>query len=247
MFLFDEHVGGVRVAFTDRHGGLSEGAAASLDLGTRRAGDPEPVTGNLGRLAGALGVDVGRLVTMRQVHGDDVVVVDAVPGRPPEADALATRTPGLVLLARAADCVPVVLADPVAGVAAVAHAGRVGMASGVVPAAVAAARGLGAGTGLRAWVGPRVCGRCYEVPERMRAEVARIVPESWSTTSWGTPALDVAAGVLAQLRRLGVPAVDIADPLGPDRVCTVESGDLFSYRRQGPDAGRQAGLVHLQP
>jgi hypothetical protein len=81
----------------------------------------------------------------------------------------------------------------------------------------------------------------------MRAEVARIEPESWSTTSWGTPSLDVAAGVLAQLRRLGVPAVDIADPLGPDRACTMESDDLFSYRRQGPQAGRQAGLVHLQP
>jgi YfiH family protein len=247
VFLLDEQVGEVRVAFTDRHGGLSEGTAASLDLGTRGAGDPDLVTGNFRRLAGALGVDVGQLVTMRQVHGDRVVALDAVPASPPAADALVTRTRGLVLLARAADCVPVVLADPAAGVAAVAHAGRVGMSAGVVPAVVAAARDLGAGRGLRAWIGPRVCGRCYEVPERMRAEVARIEPESWSTTSWGTPALDVAAGVLAQLRRLGVPAVDIADPLGPDRACTIESDDLFSYRRQGPHAGRQAGLVHLQP
>jgi hypothetical protein len=247
VFLLDEQVGGVRVAFTDRHGGLSEGAAASLDLGTRSGGDPELVTGNFRRLAGALGVDVGQLVTMRQVHGDNVITLDAVPDSPPEADALVTRTPGLVLLARAADCVPVVLADPVAGVAAVAHAGRVGMASGVVPAAVSAARGLGAGTGLRAWIGPRVCGRCYEVPEQMRAEVARIESQAWSTTSWGTPAIDVAAGVLAQLNRLGVPADDIADRLSLDRACTVESDDLFSYRRQGPHAGRQAGLVHLQP
>jgi copper oxidase (laccase) domain-containing protein len=92
-----------------------------------------------------------------------------------------------------------------------------------------------------------VCGRCYEVPEQMRAEVARIESQAWSTTSWGTPAIDVAAGVLAQLHQLGVPADDIADRLSLDRACTVESDDLFSYRRQGPHAGRQAGLVHLQP
>ena len=245
MFLLDERVGGVRVAFTDRHDGVSEGAWASFDLGTGGGDDPESVAANLCRLAAALGVGTDRLVTMSQVHGRDVATVDSVPDRPPVADALLSRTPGIALMARAADCLPVVLADPDAGVVGVAHAGRRGMASGVVPAAVAAARDLGAGSGLRAWLGPRVCGGCYEVPEQMRAEVARAEPASWSTTSWGTPALDVAAGVIAQLERLAVPVTDVADSLGPERACTVESGDLYSYRRQGERSGRLAGLVLL--
>ncbi len=245
VFLLDESVGGVRVAFTDRHGGVSEGAWASLDLGTGGGDDPVPVAANLHRLAAALGVGPDRLVTMSQVHGSDVATVDSVPDRPPVADAMLTRTPGIVLMARAADCLPVVLADPDAGVVGVAHAGRRGMARGVVPVAVAAARELGAGGGLHAWLGPRVCGGCYEVPEQMRADVARAEPASWSTTSWGTPALDIAAGVLAQLQRLDVPATDVAVSLGPERACTVESDDLYSYRRQGKQSGRLAGLVHL--
>jgi polyphenol oxidase len=246
VFLLDERVGGVRVAFTDRHDGVSTGPWASLDLGIGGGDDPALVAANVRRLAQALGVDADRMVTMRQVHGGEVVAVDGVPDRPPAADALVTRTPGLVLMARAADCVPVVLADPAAGVVGVAHAGRNGMVRGVVPAAVAAARGLGAGAGLHAWVGPRVCGGCYEVPELLRLEVARVEPASWSTTTWGTPALDVAAGVLAQLGRLAVPVVDVADVVGAARACTVESDDLYSYRRQGGQSGRLAGLVHLQ-
>jgi YfiH family protein len=157
-----------------------------------------------------------------------------------------TRTPGLVLVVRAADCLPVVLADPESGVVGVAHAGRRGVAAGVVTQAVVAARALGAGAGLRAWAGPRVCGGCYEVPEQMRAEVAEAEPACWSTTSWGTPALDIAAGVLAQLERLDVPVRDLAASLG-SRACTVESEDLYSYRRQGERSGRLAGLVHVQP
>jgi len=245
VFLLDERVGEVRVAFTDRHGGVSEGTWASFDLGTGGGDDPVPVADNMRRLAAAMGVGTDRLVTMSQVHGSDVVTVDSVPDRPPVADAMLTRTAGIVLMARAADCLPVVLADADAGVVGVAHAGRRGMASGVVTAAVAAARELGAGSGLRAWLGPRVCGGCYEVPDEMRAEVARAEPASWSTTSWGTPGLDIAAGVSAQLERLAVPATDVADSVGPERACTVESGDLYSYRLQGEKSGRLAGLVLL--
>ncbi len=239
MFVLDEQVGEVRVAFTDRHGGVSEGPWASLDLGVGGGDDPERVRTNVARVAEQFGSAADRVVTMRQVHGVDVRVVDDVPAESPRCDALLTRTPGLVLMVRAADCVPVLLADPVAGVVGVAHAGRRGMADGVVPAAVTAARELGAGSGLRAWLGPRVCGGCYEVPETMRAEVAAAEPAAWAVTTWGTPSLDVAAGVLAQLGRAEVPVVDVA-------ACTVESPDLYSYRRQGARSGRLAGLVQVR-
>lgn len=140
-------------------------------------------------------------------------------------------------MVRAADCVPVLLADPDAQVIGAAHAGRLGMALGVVPATVARMRELG-GDRITAWVGPHICGSCYEVPVDLRDEVAATVPASRSTTSWGTPALDIGAGVRAQLTAVGVEVVDVGR-------CTRESPDLHSYRRDGARAGRQAGVIRL--
>jgi copper oxidase (laccase) domain-containing protein len=99
-------------------------------------------------------------------------------------------------------------------------------------------RGLGADR-IEAWVGPHVCGRCYEVPEEMRAAVAAVVPESFAETSWGTPSVDLGAGVRAQLAALDVVAHDASR-------CTRESADLYSNRRDGDRAGRLAGLVRLR-
>jgi hypothetical protein len=135
--------------------------------------------------------------------------------------------------------VPVLLADAEAGVVGAAHAGRPGLAAGVVPATLARMRDLGASV-VTAWVGPHVCGACYEVPEEMRDEVGALVPEAVATTSWGTPSLDLGAGVRAQLAAGGVSVVDAAR-------CTRESPDLYSYRRDGLRAGRQAGLVRIRP
>ena len=174
---------------------------------------------------------------MRQVHGATVHVLGDASATepPPEADALVCDRAGLALLTRAADCVPVLLADPGAGVVAAVHAGRPGVAAGVVPATVAVMRDLGAGD-LTAWVGPHVCGACYEVPPALRDEVAALVPRSWSTTSWGTPALDLGAGVRAQLEASGAEVVSV------DR-CTREDPELPSYRRDGLAAGRFAGVI----
>jgi copper oxidase (laccase) domain-containing protein len=83
-----------------------------------------------------------------------------------------------------------------------------------------------------------VCGRCYEVPQQMQDDVAGVEPASRATTSWGTPSLDVAAGVRAQLEREGVDVVDLSR-------CTRESPDLFSYRRDGPRSGRQAAMIRI--
>lgn len=173
---------------------------------------------------------------LSQVHGRHVAV--AAPGEPrPEGDGLVTDRPDVVLLVRAADCVPVLLADPVAGVVGAAHAGRAGVAAGVVTATVQAMRDLGAGD-VTAWIGPHVCGACYEVPADLQDEVASVVPETRTTTSWDTPALDLGAGVAAQLGAAGVRVLDVA-------ACTRESPDLYSYRRDGAASGRLAGLVRL--
>ena len=253
MFAFHEVRGRVEVAFTDRY--LADRASGALDLAepepedgpearARLGGALETVATALGREAGKTSGGPSAVVRMRQVHAADVLTVDrgwlaSAPEDPPEVDGLVTDLTGVALLVRAADCVPVLLADVEHGVLGAAHAGRLGLVQGVVPAAVARMRELGAGR-ILAWVGPHVCGRCYEVPAAMREEVAAVVPESFAETSWGTPAVDVGAGILAQLHALDVEVVDASS-------CTLEDEDLHSYRREGEAAGRIGGLVWVRP
>lgn len=221
--------GSVDLAFTDRHGGVSGAPFDSLDLGDG-SGD---AAANLARVADALGVDA--VVTMRQVHGAGVAVVSSADEHP-SCDALvAARAPGLALAVRVADCVPVLLADPDAGVVGAVHAGRAGVAADVVGAAVGVMREQGA-SAIQAWVGPHVCGGCYEVPAAMRADVAAAEPTTFACTRWGTPALDLGAGVVAQLEREGC-------TVEQSGACTVETPHLYSYRRDGAASGRFAGLV----
>ncbi|MFD8591543.1 peptidoglycan editing factor PgeF [Streptomyces sp. NPDC059637] len=233
---------GVHFAFTDRWGGVSAAPRDRLNLGGAVGDDPAAVEANRRLAAEALGLDPAAVVWMNQVHGRDVAVVDGPwpPDAPvPAVDALVTARRGLALAVLVADCTPVLMADPVAGVAAAVHAGRPGLLAGVVPAALEAMAGLGARPErIVAATGPAVCGGCYEVPEEMRAEVAAAVPEAWATTRRGTPALDVPAGVHAQLARAGV-RVRERSP-----VCTLESPDHFSYRREAT-TGRLAGYVWL--
>ncbi|BAC73836.1 laccase [Streptomyces avermitilis] len=234
-------VSGAHFAFTDRWGGVSAVPYEELNLGGAVGDDSDAVRTNRELAAKSMGLDPARVVWMNQVHGPDVAVVDEPWGARPvaEVDAIVTRRRGLALAVLTADCTPVLLADPVAGVAAAAHAGRPGMIAGVVPAAVEAMVELGADPSrIVARTGPAVCGRCYEVPDAMRAEVAAVEPAAYAETSWGTPAVDVSAGVHAQLERLGVCDREQSP------VCTLESGDHFSYRRDRT-TGRLAGYVWL--
>lgn len=243
MFGYDEVLDGVRFAFTDRYGGVSQPPYGELNLGSAQGDEATAIAENFQRVAGAFGVEVDHLIRVSQVHGRDVHVVrpdDVLPAQPqPRADAVVTTRTDVALCVRAADCLPVLLADRVNGVIGAVHSGRPGMYVGVVPAAVEAMRTLGAEQ-ITAVLGPHACGNCYEVPEAMRAEVAERVPASYSETSWGTPALDIAAGVKAQLGELGVSVIDATS-------CTIESENLYSYRREGPVSGRLAGIIRLAP
>jgi YfiH family protein len=230
--------GAVVRALTGRDGGASVDPYRGLNLGDHVGDSAAAVAANRAAVASAAGVEPDHLLVARQVHGRTVAVA-AGPwgGPPPEADALVTATPGLVLAVLVADCVPVMLVAPAEGVVAVAHAGRRGMVEGVVDAALAAMRGLGA-TRVLATVGPSVCARCYEVPPDLRDEVAAREPVAASVTRTGTPSVDVAAGVLEQLARAGVAVTQVGG-------CTAEDPGLYSYRRAGV-TGRFAGLVWLQ-
>ena len=223
----------VDVAFTDRHGGVSAPPFDSLDLTRSREGSEDEVRTNFARLAEAFEVD--GFATMIQVHGAMVTEVDRPGPVVGPCDGLVTTESGVALCVRVGDCVPVVLADAVNGVVAVAHAGRPGIVVGIVPAVVSAMRDRGADT-IEAWVGPRVCGGCYEVPAEMRDEVAAVVPAAYACTTWGTPSVDIGAAVESQLTTAGCQVRQVA-------VCTRESADLYSYRRDGVQSGRFAGVV----
>ena len=159
-------------------------------------------------------------------------------GGAPAVDALVSDRTDEALVVLVADCVPLLLVDRTEGLVAAVHSGRPGLLAGVVPAALAALRDLGAER-LEAVVGPSVCSRCYEVPAQMRDEAARSVPAAVGVSWTGTPAIDVAAGVVSQLADAGVPVRWLPG-------CTRERDDLYSYRRDVA-TGRFAGVVRLLP
>lgn len=230
-------LGRARFAFTDRFGGSSRAPFDHLNLGGHVGDDPDVVAENRRLLAAALELPTDHVVYMNQVHGADVAVVDGPWNGPaPAVDAMVTTRASLALAVLVADCVPVLLADPDAGVIGAAHAGRPGLVAGVVPAVVAAMHESGARS-ITAVAGPSVCGQCYEVPEQMRDEVSAVVPEAYATSGWGTPALDIRAGVLAQLAAAGVTAT-------ASSTCTRIDPASYSYRRDRR-TGRFAGVVHL--
>ncbi len=231
---------GVRVGFSCRSGGSSRPPYDSLNLGLSVGDDDAAVLANRGALAVACGLDAESLTWMRQVHGRDVwYAADGAAAPPGPVDAMFTDRPGRALCVLVADCAPVLLADPHARIVGAAHAGREGLAVGVVPALVAAMTAAGARPArMRAVIGPAICGRCYEVPPDLQAKVGAVVPEATCATAVGTCGLDIAAGLAAQLAATGVGSIDA------DGRCTRESPDLYSYRRDGR-TGRFAGLVWL--
>jgi YfiH family protein len=199
--------------------------------------DPKKVQSNRARVASSLGVQRDHLLFMNQCHGSEVVIVDGPwSGEPPAADCLVTASAQVALGVLVADCTPVLLVDQGAGVAAAVHAGRPGMMSGIIGRALDAMASLGARS-ITAAVGPSICARCYEVPEPMREEAVKISAVTAAVSWRGTPAIDVAAGVVEQLRTRSVAVQWIAG-------CTRESPDLFSYRR-AHRTGRNAGVVRL--
>ena len=162
-------------------------------------------------------------------------IVATFPGTRNTALDAAAVTVGVL----AADCAMVLIADGAARIVGAAHAGREGIAAGVVPALVRSMTAAGADPArMRAVIGPAICGACYEVPWQLRARIADDVPEAGCVTRKGSPGIDIRAGAAAQLARAGVRAVR------QDRRCTAETPALYSYRRDG-QTGRFAGLAWL--
>jgi hypothetical protein len=235
---------GVEWAFTDRWGGSSQDPFGEFNLSGHVGDREDAVETNRHRLAHEFGLRLADLRFMHQTHGCAVAVTqrrvdshEAVRA-PWSVDGLISGSTDEALVVLVADCVPLLLLDRTEGLIAVVHAGRAGMMSGIVSATVAKMRHLGVDD-LEAVVGPSICPRCYEVPEEVRSQAMAHEPTSGSLSWTGTPAIDVAGGVVAQLAREGVALRWLPG-------CTREDPDLYSHRRDGT-TGRFAGVVRLLP
>jgi polyphenol oxidase len=237
--------------FFTREGGVSDGIYASLNCGFGSGDERAAVAENRTRVAARLNLPPSGLRTVHQVHGRTVVTVESQdwpPTAAPKADAMVTRQPGVALGILTADCAPVLLADPAAGVIGAAHAGWRGALDGVLEATVAAMVKLGArDEAIRAAVGPCIAQPSYEVgadfplPFLQQDEVNS---RFFSPGRSGRHQFDLAGYVAARLANAGVGTVQVM------RVDTYAEPELcFSYRRAThrgePDYGRQLSAIAL--
>lgn len=240
---------GTAHGFFGRQGGVSAGDLASLNCGLGSGDDPALIAENRRRAAEAVFPGAG-LAGLYQVHGNRCVIVepDGDLGARPEADALATRSPGILLGILTADCVPVLFADAKAAVVGAAHAGWKGALAGVTDATLAAMESLGARRDdIAAAIGPCIGRASYEVDEGFVARFLADDPANERFFAGGKPGhamFDIAAYVAARLAAAGVMRIAIG---GQDTY--AEEADYFSYRRachrQENSYGRQISLIGL--
>lgn len=224
---------GIRHGFFTRQGGVSAGLYASLNVGFGSGDEPALVAENRRRAAEALDFTADCLTTVRQVHSATVALA-AAPwdhAAAPEADALATRTPGVLIGVLTADCAPVLFADSHAGVVGAAHAGWKGAKGGVLEATLDAMVGLGAAPeNTVAVVGPCIAQASYEVGEAFRLDFLGDGAENARFFSAGERPghyqFDLDGYVRARLAHLGLGRVD---GLGLDTY--QDAARFYSYRR----------------
>lgn len=246
----------VVAAYTTRHGGVSRPPFASLNCGFSAGDDPVAVRENRRRALEPLGLDAGDLVVGGQVHGTRVAPVAAAErGRGaaaaedvlPDTDGLLTATPDLPVAVLTADCVPVFLWAPGAGVAGLLHAGWRGTLRGILPAALDRLRRTWdvAPADLCVAFGPSIGACCFEVGREV-ADEARAHPATGDTLrstgpdSWH---LDLRGHLRAQCVAAGVPAARVR----ADAPCSrCDTATYFSYRGEGPRSGRTLSVIAVR-
>lgn len=221
----------VKHGFFTRKGGASSGLFAGLNCGRGSSDQSEAVATNRSRVADAMGVPIEGLATVRQVHSADVVTLqdndDPQKVSETKADGIVTRRQGVALAVLTADCQPILLADPVAGVVGACHAGWRGALDGIIEATVDAMHDLGA-RDISAVIGPTISQRAYEVGEDFMEDFLLEDPEYgrfFSGGPNGRPMFDLPSFGLSRLRLTGVEAEW-------SRHCTYSDPErFFSYRR----------------
>lgn len=246
---------GIPHGFTTRLGGVSEGIFSSLNLGANRGDEPEKVRENYRRVCAALEVDKGRLVFSSQVHGDvvrSVTLADAGKGLDRrvdyDADGLVTDTPGLTLVVFGADCLTILLCDPVRRVIAAVHAGWRGTALGIAARAVETmARDYGCRReNILSAIGPGISKCCFEtgeeVPQAMTEALGEKALPYITRLNGGKYKVDLKGLNALWLSRSGVLTTKI--DISPD--CTLCRPDKYwSHRYTKGERGSQAALISL--
>ncbi|AVO44781.1 peptidoglycan editing factor PgeF [Phreatobacter cathodiphilus] len=241
---------GIRHAFFTREGGVSEGLYASLNAGLGSNDDGARVRENRRRMAETLGVAENALISCFQIHSPQVIVAETPHdgGDRPRADAVVTKVPGIACGVAAADCGPVLFADPQAGVVGAAHAGWKGAVGGVLEATVAAMEGLGADRArIHAAIGPLIRQPSYEVSQAF-VDQFRVADESYERFfAAGRPGhaqFDLPGFIAHRLQAAGIAAID---DLGLDTY--ADETRFYSYRRtthrKEPDYGRHIAGIAL--
>ncbi|NDJ51468.1 MAG: peptidoglycan editing factor PgeF [Chloroflexi bacterium] len=248
-------VDGLTHAVFTRHGGVSDGHLASLNVGSTVGDHPENVQENRRRMLSALDVDPASVRSSWQVHGSEVLVLtDRAPGpeEPIKADAIITNQPDLTLEMRFADCVPILLVDPEKRAIGLAHAGWRGTVQGVARRTVEAMqRAFGSDpAALLAGIGPSIGPDSYEVGpeviEQVHAYFAPHHPDPQSAfvrppqDASSNPHLDLWEANRFDLQQSGVRQIEVAG------TCTmIHQEDYFSHRGAGGKAGRFGVLISL--
>jgi polyphenol oxidase len=240
---------GVPHGFLGRRGGVSEGVCAGLNVGFGSGDDRDRINENRRRAVEAVAPGAA-LTSVFQVHGADVVEVTAPwsDEARPHADALVTARPGIALGILTADCAPVLLADPAAGVVGAAHAGWKGAFAGVLGATVDAMERLGATRErILASVGPAIGRKSYEVDEGLYGRFLEADDDNDLFFTDGRPGryqFDLEGYVLARLAAAGVKKIEA---LGLDTY--ADPARFYSYRRAThlgePSYGRQISIIAL--
>lgn len=248
--------GGAAHGFSTRLGGVSGGMWASLNLGVSRGDDPDHVRENYRRFLAAIGAEGNVMALSHQVHGGTVRTVTTADLRDDpyqkadyEADGLISALPGVTLLVFAADCIPILLYDPVRRVIAAVHAGWRGTAAGIVSNAVARMKAVydcKPGDILAA-VGPGICPQCFEthedVPNAMTSALGTEVLNYIKIKPNGKFTVDLKGINARRLRLAGLDPEHIA-VCGECTSCLPER--YWSHRRLGTNRGSMAAAIQLK-
>jgi len=243
---------GLRHAFFTRDGGVSSGIYADLNGGLGSNDDPQNVTENRRRMAERMGVAPHHFLSVHQIHSPDAVIASGpwAGASRPRADAIVTRTEGIAIGVTAADCGPILLADPNARVIGAAHAGWKGALTGILESTIDAMEKLGAERGgMVAAIGPMIRQQSYEVGSEF---VERFIDAEADNAVFFVPSpreghamFDLAGFIRMRLENAGVLMID---DVGAD---TYSDERFFSYRRsvhrKEPDYGRHVHAIALEP
>ncbi|MEO5640515.1 MAG: peptidoglycan editing factor PgeF [Sphingomicrobium sp.] len=239
---------GIPHGFLGRRAGVSTGVVAGLNVGTGSGDDPDAIARNIALATSAV-LPGAALARVYQIHSATAVVAEPWPmDQRPQADALVTDRPGLLLGIVTADCVPVLLADRDAGVIGAAHAGWRGALGGVTDSTIDLMESMGADRRrITAAVGPCIAQASYEVDAAFKDRFLADDPlNECFFRDAPTPHFDLEAYVVGRLAAAGIGSVEA---LSLDTY--ADSDRFFSYRRathQGEaDYGRQFSLIGLAP